>query len=389
MDLQELSPKSDQSQQNQQALMFDTDYQQVLERIDRIDPIAYGKTRNFIDGAVTQLSPYISRGVISTRQVFQSVLAKGYEPKQIEKFIQELTWRDYWQQVWIEKKEAINSDIRRAQPNTKNHQMPTALCKAKTGIEAIDSAIGRFYETGYLHNHVRMYIASIACNIGGSHWKVPAAWMYYHLLDGDWASNTLSWQWVSGANAGKQYVANQNNINKYCYSDQRNTFLDVEYGALETMEIPEVLQETTVPKLTTKLPQHQPFQLDREKPTLIYNWYNLDPKWHHGEDVNRVLLLEPSIFQSYPISSNSVDFMLGLAKNIHDIQLFVGEFQELQELHRLEQIIFKEHPLNSYVGTEEPREWIFSVTGYYKSFFAFWKKCQKELKQWSQPTLFG
>lgn len=364
-----------------------TDYQQILDQIQGIEPNEYAKTRNFVDGAVTKLSPYISRGVISTRQVLASVIERGFDPFHIEKFIQELAWRDYWQQVWLEKD--INLDLRREQPNVKNQEMPSALIEPSTGIEAIDHAIEAYYQHGYLHNHIRMYIASIACNVAGSHWKVPAQWMYYHLLDGDWASNALSWQWVSGANAGKEYYANQENINKFCYTQQNGTFLDVEYSEFENMAIPEALQETTIPKLKTPLPEPKNIMIDSDKPTLIYNWYNLDPKWHQQDDMNRVLLLEPSVFEKYPIAQNSINFMLGLSKNISNIQVLVGEFSELKDQYGLSEIIYKEHPLNNYIGKEEPRDWMFSVTGYYRSFFAFWKKCRKELKQWNQPTLFG
>ena len=360
-------------------MMFPTSYKEILKRVDSIDPVAYGKTRNFIDGAITKLSPYISRGVISTKQVFQHVLEKGYEPARIEKFIQELAWRDYWQQAWIALGNDINSDVRRSQPNVKNLQMPKAIPEANTGIHAIDLAIEEFYETGYLHNHLRMYIASIACNVGGSYWKIPARWMYYHLLDGDWASNALSWQWVSGANAGKKYYANQENINKYCYSKQRNSFLDVDYAAFEEMDVPEALTDTIVPKLQTPLPEAADLTTDPEKPTLIYNFYNLDPNWHAGEDVNRILLFEPAVFKKYPVSAKSVEFAIELSRNIEHIQIFTGEFHELVAEYNLQKIYFKEHPLNTYEGVEETRDWMFSVTGYYRSFFAFWKKCKKEL----------
>ena len=79
---------------------FPTSYQQIIERINRINPIQYSKTRNFINGAVTYLSPYISRGVISVKQLMDAVLQQGYKPYQIEKFLQELAWREYFQRVW-------------------------------------------------------------------------------------------------------------------------------------------------------------------------------------------------------------------------------------------------------------------------------------------------
>ncbi|MEM7163242.1 MAG: deoxyribodipyrimidine photolyase, partial [Bacteroidota bacterium] len=82
---------------------FETDLDKILALVESIDPIAYGKTRNFVDGAVTRLSPYISRGFISTQYILRRTLERGFEPKYIEKFIQELAWRDYWQQIWIEK----------------------------------------------------------------------------------------------------------------------------------------------------------------------------------------------------------------------------------------------------------------------------------------------
>ena len=78
-------------------MIFVTEYEKIVQRINQADPVKYGVSRNYTDGTVTCLSPYISRGVISTRQVLDAVLAIGYEPHKIEKFIQELAWRDYWQ----------------------------------------------------------------------------------------------------------------------------------------------------------------------------------------------------------------------------------------------------------------------------------------------------
>lgn len=370
-------------------MSFSTRYEDILEKVESIDPTDYWQTRNFIDGGVTRLSPYIARGVISTKQVFDSLIKRGYDINKVDKFIQELAWRDYWQQVWINKGDAINKDLRHAQLNVQNRKVPTAITSASTGIAAIDDAIEDYYKTGYLHNHVRMYVASITCNLGGSHWREPARWMYYHLLDGDWASNALSWQWVAGANAGKKYYANQWNINKFCYTHQKGTFLDVDYSDLEEMTVPDELQETHIPELSTPLPPKKEIAIDSSKPTLIYNYYNLDPVWHKDEEANRVLLLEPTVLEQYPISPNAMNFMLELSKNIDGIQTYVGEFDDLVKEYALDKIKYKEHPLNNYNGQEESRDWMFGVTGYFPSFFGFWKKCKKELKQWKQPTLFG
>ena len=360
--------------------MFPASFSEVLRRIDRIDPMKYAKTRNYVNGAVSYLSPYISRGVISTKFVFSQLIEKGYHAERMEKIIQELAWRDYWQQIWIHKGDAINTDFKNVQDPVANKAISKGIIDANTEIQSIDTAILELYKNGYMHNHIRMYLASLACNIVQSHWEAPAKWMYYHLLDADWASNALSWQWVAGTNSQKKYYANQANINKYCFTNQSNTYLDRSYSALANMEIPNVLIETVDLSLKTPLPECAPIKIEKSLPTCIYNFYNLDPNWKKGQILNRILLIEPSHFEEYPISKSSMDFMLKLAKNIDQIQIFVGEFEELKDKYSIEDITYKAHPLSKhYTGSKEEREWMFSVQGYYSSFFKYWKECKKEL----------
>lgn len=366
---------------------FPTDYPSIIARMEAVEPTVYGSTRNYVDGAVTYLSPYISRGVISAKQVYASILHRGFNTHHANKLIQELAWRDYWQQVWIAKGNAIDEDLKHEQPEVQNHQLAKAIVNASTGISAIDDAIKDFYTTGYLHNHMRMYLASLACNLGKSHWSLPARWMYYHLLDADWASNALSWQWVAGSNSNKKYYANQENVNTYFHTDQRDTFLDVPYEHFPEMEVPSELQNLVSPTFKTTLPDSSISTIDPDIPTLIYNFYNLDPKWHSDLRANRILLLEPSQFEAYPVGSNTIEFILELAKNIPDIQMFTGSFQSLCETFDLNDILYKEHPLTRhYSGVEEPRDWMFDVQGYFPSFFAFWKKCKRFIPKAADST---
>ena len=366
---------------------FPTDYDQILERINNVNPLQYSKTRNFLNGAVTYLSPYISRGVVSVKQVMESVLEKGYKPYQIEKFLQELAWREYFQRVWQSMGNGIWNDIKQPQPDVLHHEMIEAADNAATGIEAIDEQIRQLQRIGYMHNHVRMYTASMVCNMAKAHWEQPAKWMYYHLLDGDIASNNCSWQWVSGAFSSKKYYFNQENVNKYSFRQQRQTFLDKSYEDLTVMIVPEVLSATINLSFKTKLPD-TPFPIiDNDKPTLIYNSYNLDANWRKEEDTNRILLLEPSHFSANPVSEKIIQFIIGLSKNIKGIQVYAGEMEDILKPYQNKPlqnscIISKEHTsFTHYPGTKDSREWMFpEVTGYYNSFFSFWKKCEKYLK---------
>lgn len=328
------------------------------------------------------MSPYISRGFISTKIIFDHIKSLELPWGKTEKLVQELAWRDYWQQVWIDKKEEIYTDLKQPQSDVSNHEIPRAIVEAKTGIIAVDNAINELYATGYMHNHMRMYVAAICCNMAKSHWLVPAKWLYSHLLDGDLASNHLSWQWVAGAFSNKKYVANQENINRYFESNQTGTFLDLDYSEFDDFEIPEVLAETIIPKTKPVFPKQKSLAIDAEKTTLIYNYYNIDPNWYSDEDVQRVFLIEPSFFKADPVGQKCLDFAIDLTKNINGIQIFIGEFSKLNELVSSDKIIFKEHPTNNhYLENSEERDWMSNVKGYHSSFFKFWKKCKKEI-QW-------
>ena len=368
---------------------FPTEYEEILQKMQNVNPMQYAKTRNFIDGAVTYLSPYISRGVISGKQVMEAVLQKGYKSYQIEKFLQELAWREYFQRVWQSIGDDIWNDIKQPQPDVLHQQMVTAVEKAETGIEAIDLSIQHLYSSGYMHNHVRMYTASLVCNLAKAHWLQPSQWLYYHLLDGDIASNNCSWQWVAGAFSSKKYFFDQENVNKYAFSNQRRSFLNKSYEEIMEMPVPETLRPTNKLLLQTILPVTAAPIIDSSKPTLIYNSYNLDVLWRKDDDVNRILLLEPSHFEKFPVSKKVLQFIIDLSQNIDGIKVVTGEIADIVSLYKnvsLEQakdcIISKEHPaFRYYPGIKDSRDWMFGdVTGYYNSFFSFWKKCEKYLR---------
>ena len=120
---------------------------------------------------------------------------------------------------------------------------------------------------------MRMYVASICCNVAKSHWLEPSRWLYANLLDGDIASNQLSWQWVAGAFSNKKYYANQHNINRYFNSDQNDSFLNVNYAQLESMGIPKPLIKAVDFKESTPLPAQSEVVVEASKQTFI----NSDP----------------------------------------------------------------------------------------------------------------
>ena len=149
------------------------------------------------------------------------------------------------------------------------------------------------------------------------------------------------------------------------------------------MPVPKALEAATSLELVTVLPQTAVPVLDVTKPTLLYNSYNLDPNWRAGENANRVLLLEPSHFNKYPISEKVIQFIQALASNIKDIQIYTGEVEDLKKHYintgftNSDAFISKEHPaFEYYPGIKDSRDWMYpKVEGYFPSFFSYWKKC--------------
>ena len=377
--------------------------EKVASLLAAIDVKRYGKTRNYVSGSVTELGPYVSRGVISTRAIWAYLLRRGHSFEEMFGFVQQLAWRDFFQRVWQGLGDAINEDIRREQEGVIHRLLPAAIAAGNTGIEGIDTGISRLKDTGYMHNHLRMYTAFLTANLAGAHWRLPAQWMYAHLLDGDWGSNALSWQWVAGTFSNKKYIANQENINRYTQTNQRGTYLDVDYESLAIAPVPDVLKKPftveevlpfadcdadalrlAVAKFGLPLwALDNPIMDDR---LVIHNYYQLDPKFQSALPGTRLLLLEPSVFARYPIASHCVDFMLSLATEIPKVQVFVGEFDALMQSLALSgnvEIVYQEHPMSRhYQGNEISREWLApEVEGSFSSFFSYWKKVEKSLRK--------
>jgi deoxyribodipyrimidine photo-lyase len=357
------------------------DVQVLLERVSSIDPVAYAETRNFFDGAVTRLSPYITHGVISTREIAK-ILLKKHTFEQSSKLIYELMWREFFHRTWQAKGEEIFHDMRSKQHAQNVVGIPSALLNGVTGIHAIDTSIKELYLSGYIHNHARMWVAFLVANLASCRWLEGARWMYFHLFDGDLASNTLGWQWVAGTASNKKYIANQENINKFSRTSQRNTFLDLSYEELAKADIPTILSPVESINLETKLPTYLEPLRPEEKRLLLYHPWSLDPLWRRDESWDRLLILEPSHFQKYPISNKRLDFILSLAKQVPDLNLYVGEANEYPYLADYREIYFREYPAcRHFPGKQDEREWIVQDPKELpQGFTKFWKMHEDSIR---------
>jgi len=208
-------------------------------RLAAVRPGEYARTRNHLDGAVTRLSPYLTHGLLTLPEVLGAVLQHRPGLPVQNKLVYEFGWREYFHHVWQHEGDAIFESLH-AGPLPEHayaRELPADLREARTGVPVVDQAVRMLYATGWLHNHARMWLASYTVHHRKVHWRTGADWMFGHLLDGDLASNHLSWQWVAGTGSHKPYLFNAENVARYAPQAWHSpgTVVDVSYEALDAI----------------------------------------------------------------------------------------------------------------------------------------------------------
>lgn len=198
----------------------------ALTRLSAFAPSAgrdYAAGRNYDNHAhVSVLSPYLRHRIITETEVLSEVL-RHHTPAAADKFIAEVCWRIYWKgwlerhpEIWARYKADLAAAHNAVQTQTGLRADWEAVCLGQTGIDCFDHWARELTTIGYLHNHARMWFASIWIHTLRLPWVLGADFFLRHLLDGDAASNTMSWRWVAGIQTmGKTYLARPDNIAKY------------------------------------------------------------------------------------------------------------------------------------------------------------------------------
>ena len=190
----------------------------------------YNFKRNFDLGPddksnVSCLSPYISHRLITEYEVAKIVLAK-FPYQKVEKYIQEIFWRVYWK-GWLELRPQVWSDFTEDLKALKEDDNYKKAINGETQIKCFNDWVNELKKNNYLHNHTRMWFASIWIFTLNLPWQKGAEFFLKHLFDGDAASNTLSWRWVAGLQTkGKHYVAQAWNISKFTNNKYQNVKLN-------------------------------------------------------------------------------------------------------------------------------------------------------------------
>lgn len=268
----------------------------ALTLLAGIRPYDYERTRNFLSGAVTQLSPYLRHGVVTLAEVRDAALASAAQPQVATKLVQELAWRDYWQRLYAVLGKDVWKDLEAPKTGLKirdyGAELPRSLVEGNTTLACMDAFSQQLQQTGYLHNHARMWVAAYVVHWLRVRWQAGAKWFLSHLLDGDPASNNLSWQWVASTFSTKPYIFNRENLERYtagrfcsdcAHHKQRTCPFEASYDELSSKLFP-VLSNQFVDQSppTAPLPrgtEPKPSPTVAGKPLLWPHSDCLNPAW--------------------------------------------------------------------------------------------------------------
>ena len=218
---------------------FETSRSSALNKLNSFienDILNYNSKRNFDFGIknrnnVSCLSPYITHRLITEYETVKKVLLK-HPFQKVDKFIQEIFWRIYWK-GWLELRPKVWSDFTGDLKDINEDDNYKKAINGETQIKCFNDWVKELKENNYLHNHTRMWLASIWIFTLNLPWQKGAEFFIKNLLDGDAASNTLSWRWVAGLQTkGKHYVAQSWNINKFTNNKYQNVKLNEKVSPL-------------------------------------------------------------------------------------------------------------------------------------------------------------
>lgn len=231
--------------------------QEAIRRLNSIDVDTYKRNRDFLNGAVTKLSPYFRYGCLTLKEASDSAHKRFGIAS--EKFVSELGRRDYFRRVWYREGNGIFNNLEESKVLLSDGAMPDFIRQAITGLPCMDGFVHDLMHDGYVHNNARKWFAAYVVHWLKVDWRDAADWFEHYLLDGDKASNHLSWQWVASTFSTKPYFFNKETIarytgEKYCATCTINCPFDASEEMLEEKLFP----KTELTSITARSVPKQP-----------------------------------------------------------------------------------------------------------------------------------
>jgi deoxyribodipyrimidine photo-lyase len=328
--------------------------QEALRRLKTTDIDAYGRNRNFLNGAVSKLSPYLRHGCLTLQETSGNV--RGRYGAESQKFVEELAWRDYWRRVWYDLGDGIFSDIEDPKVELGDRLLPDFIRQGITGLPCMDGFIRDLTLEGYVHNHARMWFAAYVVHWLKVDWREAADWFENYLLDGDKASNHLSWQWVASLNSSKPYYFNKENLarytgEKYCANCKVNCPFDASYEAIS-----DKLFASNEPSAAKTHRVNMPAKdaLSIHQAVAIYVHDEMINPAHPllRRPMAKVFVFDDFLHGKWPLKR--LQFMADCLNELQDVEIWAGDTREILKARGVGQVITQDTPNRQLKTLLEP-----------------------------------
>ncbi|PPC84958.1 MAG: DNA photolyase [Methylotenera sp.] len=364
---------------------------EALKRLNSMDAVAYNRNRNFLNGAVTKLSPFFRHGCLTLKEASDGAQERFGE--HAEKFVFELAWRDYWRHVWYDLGDGIFSDIEDPKVALGDKLMPDFIRQGITGLPCMDGFIRDLTQYGYVHNHARMWFAAYVVHWLKVDWREAADWFEHHLLDGDKASNHLSWQWVASLFSSKPYYFNKENLarytgEKYCANCKITCPFDDSYEALSDKlfanltPAPAKKHKVSIP-LKVAMSTHQAVAIFVHDEMLSA----AHPLMH--KPMPKIFVFDDLLHGRWPLKR--IQFVADCLSELQDVEVWMGDTPTVLKERGVGQVITQQTPNRQLRALLEP----FNTTWQPEVKFTTAEISEKRLKRFSRywekvgPDLLG
>jgi deoxyribodipyrimidine photo-lyase len=362
---------------------------QALKRLNTIDPVAYDRNRNFINGAVTKLSPYIRYGCISINEAISNVNTRfGSRAK---KLIMEFAWHDFFRQVWYAQGNAIFSDLEAPKVVLGRKPLPDFIKQGITGLPCMDGIVRDLTQVGYVHNHSRMWFAAYVTHWLKADWREAADWFESLLIDGNKASNHLSWQWVASSFSSKPYYFNKENLarfsgEKYCASCRVKCPFDDTYENLE-MQLFDRLAFNEAKNYPVMMPAKAAISPHQAVAIYVHDEMLSVTNALVQQSFSKYFIFDPNVYGQWPL--NRLQFVADCLSEMQGVEVWVGDTRAVLQELGIGKIISQDTPnlatkslLAPFNPTWEPQEKLTNATLSEKRlqrFSRYWEKVEPTL----------
>ncbi len=327
---------------------------EALKRLNTMDMEAYNRNHNFLNGSVSKLSPYFRYGCLTLKEASDSVRYRfGAESA---KFVEELARRDYWRRVWHDLGNGIFNDIEYPKVFLGDKLMPDFIRQGITGLPCMDGFIRNLTHDGYVHNHARKWFAAYVVHWLKVDWREAADWFENHLLDGDKASNHLSWQWVASLFSSKPYYFNKENLarhtgEKYCSTCTVNCPFDASHEALN-----EKLFASAKPGQAkvhrVMMPERAPISLHRAIAIYVHDEMLSSAHPLLRKPMPKIFVFDDVLYGKWPLKR--LQFLADCLSELQEVEIWIGDTREVLKERGVGQIVTQATPNTQIKALLEP-----------------------------------